>query len=71
MHRGPIAITRPLTMTGVNRPVIDGGGIGSVISIEGSGVTVRGFVVTNSGTQVTEEAAGIKLTGDRHVIEDN
>jgi nitrous oxidase accessory protein len=71
VHHGRITIRRPLTMTGVNRPVIDGGGIGSVVSIEGSGVTVRGFAVTNSGTQVTEEAAGIKLTGDRHVIEDN
>ena len=71
VHRGPLVIRGPLTVVGTNRPVIDGGGRGSVVTIEGSGVTFRGFVVRNSGRQVTEEAAGIKLTGDRHVVEDN
>ena len=34
-------------------------------------MTFRGFAVCNSGTQVTEEAAGIKLSGDRHIVEGN
>jgi nitrous oxidase accessory protein len=34
-------------------------------------VVFRGFIVRNSGRQVTEEAAGITVTGNRHVIEDN
>ncbi len=37
----------------------------------GDGVTFRGFTVRNSGRQVTEEAAGIKVTGNRHRIESN
>ena len=68
---GPIVIRGPLTVIGTNGPVIDGGGIGSVVTIEGDEVVFRGFTVRNSGRQVTEEAAGIKATGNRHTIEAN
>ena len=71
VHRGPLVIRGPLTVVGVNRPVIDGGGSGSVVTLEGSGVVFRGFLVRNSGREVTEEAAGIKTSGDAHRIEDN
>jgi nitrous oxidase accessory protein len=68
---GPIVIRGPLIVVGTNGPVIDGGGVGSVVTIEGDGAVFRGFVVRNSGRQVTEEAAGIKATGTRHRIEAN
>lgn len=71
VHKGPIVIQGPLTVIGVNRPLIDGGGVGSVVTIEGDGVLFRGFVIQNSGRQVTEEAAGIKASGSGHQIEDN
>jgi nitrous oxidase accessory protein len=71
VHQGPIVIHGPLTVVGRNLPVIDGGGLGSVVTIDGSGVVFSGFVVRNSGRQVTEEAAGITVTGDRHRIEAN
>ena len=70
-HRGPLRIRGPLQVIGTNSPVIDGGGAGSVVTIEGDGVVFRGFVVQNSGREVTEEAAGITVTGDRHRIEQN
>ena len=70
-HHGPIVIRGPLAVIGLNDPVIDGGGIGSVVAIEGHDVVFRGFTVRNSGRQVTEEAAGIKATGNRHTIEAN
>jgi nitrous oxidase accessory protein len=47
------------------------GGHGSVVTILGDDVVFRGFVVRNSGREVTEEAAGIKVTGNRHRIEAN
>lgn len=71
VHRGPIVIYGPLTVEGRNGPVIDGGGAGSVVSIDGARVVFRGFTVRNSGRQVTEEAAGIRVTGDGHRIEHN
>lgn len=70
-HQGPIVIRRPLTLVGANRPVIDGQGRGSVVTISGDGVAISGFVIRNSGRDVTEEAAGIKTSGNRHHIEDN
>ena len=71
VHQGPVLIRGPLTVVGTNGPVIDGNGVGSVVTIEGTGVVFRGFVVRNSGRQVTEEAAGITVTGDGHRIAAN
>lgn len=70
-HAGPIVVRGPLTLIGTRGAVIDGGGRGSVVTIEGDGVVFRGFVVRNSGRRVTEEAAGIKATGSGHRITDN
>jgi nitrous oxidase accessory protein len=70
VHLGAVVIRGPIAIIGNNRPVIDGKGTGSVVTIEGDGVVFRGFLVRNSGRQVTEEAAGIAVTGNRHRIED-
>jgi nitrous oxidase accessory protein len=70
-HQGPIVVRGPLTVVGVNDPVIDGLGRGSVVTIEGDGVVFRGFTVRNSGREVTEEAAGIKASGSGHRIQGN
>jgi nitrous oxidase accessory protein len=71
VRQGPIVIRGPLTVVGEHGAVIDGGGSGSVVTLEGEGVVFRGFVVRNSGRQVTEEAAGIKASGSGHHIENN
>lgn len=71
VHQGPIRIRGPLTVIGRPGAIIDGDGTGSVVTIEGDDVVFRGFTVRNSGRQVTEEAAGIKATGNRHRIEAN
>ena len=71
VHHGPIVIRGPLHLVGVNQPVIDGGGYGSVVTIEGDDVVLEGFVVRNSGRQVTEEAAGVTVTGNRHRLVGN
>ena len=71
VYAGPLVIRGPLTVAGEAGAVIDGGGTGSVVTLEGHGVVFRGFEVRNSGRQVTEEAAGIKATGTRHLIERN
>ena len=70
-YSGPVTIRGPLTVITSGGARIDGGGHGSVVSIEGTGVVFRGFTVRNSGREVTEEAAGITLTGNGHVIERN
>lgn len=70
-HQGPVTIRGPLTVIGRNQPIIDGGGVGSVVILEGDDVAFSGFLIRNSGRQVTEEAAGIKASGSRHRIADN
>ena len=71
VHQGPIRIRGPLLVIAAPGAIIDGAGLGSVVTIEGNDVLFRGFQVRNSGRQVTEEAAGIKVTGNRHRIEVN
>jgi nitrous oxidase accessory protein len=71
VHQGSIVIRGPLSVVGAEGAVIDGNGLGSVVTIEGDDVLFRGFSVRNSGRQVTEEAAGIKVTGNRHRVEGN
>lgn len=68
---GPVVIRGPLTVVGEGLPVIDGGGVGSVVTITGDRVTLRGVAVRNSGRNVTEEAAGVSVTGNGHSILEN
>lgn len=71
VYRGPIVVRGPLTVVGEPGATIDGAGRGSVVTISGNNVVFRGFTVHNSGRDVTEEAAGIKITGNDHRIESN
>lgn len=71
VHQGPIRIRGPLRVIARPGAIIDGAGRGSVVTIEGDEVLFRGFIVRNSGREVTEEAAGITVTGNRHRIEAN
>jgi nitrous oxidase accessory protein len=68
VYRGPIVVRGPLAVIGEPGATIDGGGRGSVVTISGTNVVFRGFTVRNSGHEVTEEAAGLKVTGDGHRI---
>lgn len=71
LYTGPLTINGPLAVVADGAAVIDGGGAGSVVTITGSDVLFEGFTVRNSGRQVTEEAAGIKVSGDRHRVISN
>jgi len=72
VHYGPIRIDKPLTLIGVDSPVLDGQGQGTVLWITAPGVTVRGFVIRRSGRSLTHEDAGIRAEGAPGVIlEDN
>lgn len=71
LYHGPIVVRGPLSLVAEPGAIIDGGGHGSVVTIQGDDVVFRGFVVRNSGRQVTEEAAGVKASGNRHRIEAN
>jgi nitrous oxidase accessory protein len=70
-YRTHLVVDKPLTLIADGRVLLDGGGLGSVVTITSDDVTVRGFEVANTGGQV-EVAAAIKiLEADNVTIEDN
>jgi|GEM_PF-45772 len=70
-YRVHLVIDKPLTLLADGDVLLDGSGLGSVITITGDDVTVRGFEVANTGGQV-EVASAIKiLEADNVTIEDN
>ncbi len=71
IYTGNIAINKRLTLIGLEMPVIDGEGKGSVITIRADSCVIRGFVVEHSGTMLVEEDAGILIQSNKNLIEDN
>ncbi|WP_176248761.1 MULTISPECIES: nitrous oxide reductase family maturation protein NosD [unclassified Sulfitobacter] len=73
LHRGPVVIDRPLTLTGEPEAIIDGMGQGTVVSIDAPDVTIRNLTVIGSGLNSQETDAGIKILrkADRAIVERN
>ena len=68
-----LVITKPLHLKGLNRPTLDGGNTGDVIRIKSPDVIIEGFIISNSGANLTAQNAGIYLEpgSDRAIIRDN
>jgi nitrous oxidase accessory protein len=71
VYRGPVLIEKPLELVADGRVVIDGGGGGDVVRVSAPDVTIRGFEITNTGTSLDRENAGVTVLAPRVVIEDN
>lgn len=66
LYRENLHITRPLRLTGQDRPTIDGGGQGDTIRVSAPDVQIEGLIVTNSGADLGEQNAGIYLRPGSH-----
>jgi len=73
LHQGPVLLERPVTLDGGGAAVLDAGGQGSVITVTGPDVTVRGLEIRGSGSSHETIDAGVKLdrSAERAVIEGN
>lgn len=71
VYSGHLQIRKPVVLDGGGAVTIDGGGKGNVIELLSPGITLRGFRVIGSGTNVTGEPAGIAVVAGEAVIEDN
>ena len=70
-YAGPAVISKPLTLDGEGKVVIDGGGQGTVLTIRANDVTLRGLHVRGSGGSHDALDGGIMAEGSRLVIENN
>jgi nitrous oxidase accessory protein len=69
IHRGPISIDRSLTLVGHDWPVIDGGGQGTVLKLAVPNITLRGFVIRDSGSSLDQENSGIAVEAPDAILE--
>lgn len=65
-YRENIVIDKPLTLRGIERPTLSGGGHGDVIRIKAPDVTIEGFIVRDSGADLTAQNAGIYIEPGAH-----
>ncbi|MEZ5174215.1 MAG: nitrous oxide reductase family maturation protein NosD [Bacteroidia bacterium] len=71
-HEGNIEITQPLTIIGIDLPIIDGDRKFEVISIKSDSVTIKGLRVQHSGYATLDDPGGIKIYNGSHIlIEEN
>ncbi|MDP4032137.1 MAG: nitrous oxide reductase family maturation protein NosD [Pseudorhodobacter sp.] len=72
-HDGPVLLDRPVTLDGQGAALIDGHGQGSVITITGADVTVRGLEIIGSGSSHETIDSGVRLLkpAERVLIEHN
>jgi nitrous oxidase accessory protein len=72
-HLGPVVLERAVTLDGDGEAIIDGGGKGSVITIDAPDAVVRDLVILGSGDSHQEIDSGVKLTenASRALVERN
>ena len=73
IYKGGIRIDRPLTLIGQPGAVLDGAGVGNVVTVTAPGVTIRGVTVKGSGRSLETMDSGVFLqkTAERAVIDGN
>ncbi len=68
VFKGPITIDKPLILTGTGKQsIIEGNGIGTVITIKSSYVTIENLTIKGSGRQRYSLDSGIKADNALHV----
>ncbi len=71
VYGGPLQIDKPVILEGQTGAIIQGAGHGDVITISAANVTIRGFVIRNSGDSLDQENAGITVLASHAIIENN
>ena len=72
-HRGPIRITRKVTVEGEEGAILIGPGRGSVVTVSAPGAIVRGLTIRGSGKDLEKMDAGVfvEKTATGAVVEGN
>lgn len=72
-HEGPVRLDQPVTLDGRGKALLEGDGTGSVITITGEDITVRGLEIRGSGSSHETIDSGVQLTrtAAKVLVEDN
>ncbi|HTO91788.1 MAG TPA: nitrous oxide reductase family maturation protein NosD [Candidatus Sulfotelmatobacter sp.] len=68
VHRGPLVIRRSVTVLAQPGAVVDGGGLGTVITVAAPGVHLEHFAVRGSGSNLMNVDAGIHVAVTDHAV---
>ncbi len=71
VHRGNFVVDKSLTLVGEKKPVLDGEGKGTIITLRAPRTVLKGFVIRNSGSTLATEDAGIAIEAPECVVENN
>ncbi|MFM9435646.1 nitrous oxidase accessory protein [Janthinobacterium sp. CG_23.3] len=72
VYAGHLLIDKALTLEGLERPTISGRGSGDVIRVRAADVSIRGFVIRDSGSDLGAQNAGVYVEpgSDRALVRD-
>ncbi|MDE2439616.1 MAG: nitrous oxide reductase family maturation protein NosD [Betaproteobacteria bacterium] len=59
LYEERLVIDKPLHLVGVDRPTLSGGDQGDVIRVKSPDVSIEGFIIRDSGSNLTAQNAGI------------
>jgi nitrous oxidase accessory protein len=65
MHRGPVRVSRAVTIRGQGAATIMGDGRGSVLLLEADGTVIENIEIRGSGRNLARDDAGILVTASR------
>lgn len=67
----PFLVEKSVTLIGIDNPVVDGQGEGTVVIIMADDVYMSGFTIRNTGTNNSHEDSGLIIQADRVTVENN
>lgn len=68
---GNILISKTIVLIGEGFPVIDGENKHEILTMSGSGITVRGFQFQNSGQSAMNDYASVKVIDSKNIVVEN
>lgn len=70
VYAGPLRVEFPITIEGGGAVTIDGGGKGSVVTLDTDGAVLKGLRLVHSGSSHNDIDAGVQVRGDFNVVKD-
>ena len=71
IHTAPLELDKTVSLIGIDDPVIDGHGVGSLVLINAPQVVFSGFTLRGSGQSLAHEDTGIVVQGTQVTVRDN